>query len=139
LKIFERLFNLKIQDFEAEKEKNTKQGIVDIDETVLNTLLSMGIAENHARKALEKTSNGTIDQIFEYIEKHENDVEFNKPLPSVSNDINKKKKKKPRYIPLELQKLFSQLQLIDTQAVSTQGLFNFIIIIFVNLLTLFCY
>lgn len=82
----------------------------------------MGIPEHHAVRALLGTKNGSLDEVFNYIEAHENDPEFNKPLsdPNDTND-NKKKRKKPRFIPIELQRLFSQLQRSDRLAVSTDG------------------
>ena len=80
----------------------------------------MGVPEDHARKALTATKNGGLDQVFDYIEKNENTKEFNTSLPP-TGDATKKKKRKVRYIPLELQHLFAQLKMADRQAVSTQG------------------
>lgn len=108
---------------EQEAAEDTQKGIIEPDESNLSLLMSMGIAEHHARRALIGTKNGSLDDVFEYIEKHENDAEFNKPMPtnSETEENGKKKRKKPRFIPIELQRLFAQLQLIDQQAVSTHG------------------
>lgn len=78
----------------------------------------MGIPEHHARRALIATKNGSLDEVFGYIEAHENDPEFDKPP---EEDIKKNKKKKPRHIPLELQRLFTFLKLVNQEAVSTHG------------------
>ena len=75
----------------------------------------MGFIEYKVRKALLATNNGELEQLFQYIVEHENDPEFNQPISIL------KKKKKPKYIPLELQNLFTQLYSINKFAVSTQG------------------
>lgn len=75
----------------------------------------MGFAEHKVRKALIATNNGELEQVFQYIDEHDNDPEFNQAISVV------KKKKKPKYIPLELQNLFSQLYLLNKLTVSTQG------------------
>lgn len=93
---------------------------VEIDESLLESLLSMGVLEIHARKALLATKNGGFDQVFDYIEKNEHSQEFNASSSQVG-DTTKKKKRKVRHIPLELQYLFAQLKMADRQAVSTQG------------------
>eukprot|EP01034_Spumella_vulgaris_P022855 gene22855-29029_t len=86
-------------------------------------LMDMGVSENHAMKALTGTKNGSMEECFQYIDAHENDVAFNTEIdPQTAESAAKKKKRKPRYIPLELQRLFSQLKLIDRQAVSTNAL-----------------
>lgn len=112
-----------VETHEQETVEDANKGIIEPDEGNLSLLMSMGIPEHHARRALVGTKNGSLDAVFEYIEHHENDPEFNKPLPNSSeNEENgKKKRKKPRFIPIELQRLFTQLQLIDQQAVSTNG------------------
>lgn len=87
----------------------------------------MGVAEHHARRALLATKNAPLDEIFSYIEQHENDSEFNKPLEESNTDgieENKKKRKKPRQIPLEIQRLFTMLKLVDQETVSTQGRYS---------------
>ena len=75
----------------------------------------MGVDEHKARKAIIATNNGTYDEVFQYIEQHNDDPEFNQVVTI------HKKKKKPRYIPLELQNLFTQLFSINKYSVSTQG------------------
>eukprot|EP01038_Epipyxis_sp_PR26KG_P009755 gene9755-13124_t len=107
-----------VEDHQKEIEESTKHGIVEPDEKLLETLLSMGILENHAKKALIATKNAALDVVFDYIDRHENDPEFNQPIVIVD----RKKKRKPRYIPLELQRLFAQLSMIDRLAISTQDL-----------------
>eukprot|EP01032_Pedospumella_encystans_P025073 gene25073-28345_t len=112
-----------VSNYEQEAAEEVKKGVIEPDEGLLSTLTSMGIPEHHAVRALQGTKNGSLDEVFNYIEAHENDAEFNKPLVD-PNDPNegKKKRKKPRFIPIELQRLFSQLQLSDRLAVSTDEL-----------------
>ena len=82
----------------------------------------MGIPDHHAHRALVGTKNGSLDEVFNYIEANENNPEFNQPLQDPNDTADgKKKRKKPRFIPIELQRLFSQLQLSDRLAVSTDG------------------
>jgi len=111
-----------ISNYEQEVAEEAKKGVVEVDESSLSMLLAMGIPEHHATRALLATKNASLDEVFTYIEAHENDPEFNKPLVDPA-DASKaeKKKKKPRFIPIELQRLFSQLQLSDRLAVSTDG------------------
>ena len=110
----------------------------EVNEGVLSMLVDMGIQEHLARRALQGTNNGDLDAVFGYLESHENDPEFNKPpvqqedgdaggnTDAVADagavlDGSKKKKKKARYIPIELQRLFAHLKLIDQYAISTNG------------------
>jgi uncharacterized UBP type Zn finger protein len=116
------LLFIKVAEHEKEKEDSIIKGLFEVDETILKTLIDMGITENHATKALIGTKNGSLDQVFQFIDAHENDVTFNAEVDmQAAEAAAKKKKRKPRYIPLELQKLFSQLKLVDRQAVSTHG------------------
>lgn len=114
--------SVQVSNYEQDAAEEVKKGVIEPDESLLSTLTSMGIPEHHAVRALQGTKNGSLDEVFNYIEAHENDPEFNKPLVD-PNDANegKKKRKKPRFIPIELQRLFSQLQLSDRLAVSTDG------------------
>jgi hypothetical protein len=98
-----------------------------INEEKLNSLIEMGIDQNLARKALVATKNGEYDEIFEFIEKNASIVIESNDTQAIVTDSarSKPKKRKPRHIPLELQFLFTQLQLADKQAVSTTGPFSF--------------
>jgi hypothetical protein len=80
----------------------------------------MGVSEHHAKRALVATKNASVDEVFSYIDEHESDPEFNKPLEEAA-DSSVRKKKKPRQIPLEIQRLFTQLQMVDQSAVTTEG------------------
>lgn len=110
----------------GETETETqKLDTFEIDNDLLQSLISMGIHEIGARKALVATKNGTYDLIFDFIEKNEHNSDFNLPPPTKAVDnsvVTLKKKRKPRYIPLELQYLFTQLKLVDRLAVSTKEL-----------------
>ncbi len=105
-------------DQKEEKEKSQK-GIVEPDENMVEILVAMGVDEIKAKFCLVQTKNKGVDDAFDYLdrlsEKTDIQAEMNK-LSAVS-----KKKRKPKYIPLELQRLFSELQLIDRETVSTQG------------------
>lgn len=118
--------SIQVNNYEQEAAEEVKKGVIEPDEGLLSTLTSMGIPEHHAVRALQGTKNGSLDEVFNYIEAHENDPEFNKPLvdPNEANE-GKKKRKKPRFIPIELQRLFTQLQLSDRLAVSTDGKYRF--------------
>lgn len=84
----------------------------------------MGVFESHGRRALIATKNGSMDQIFDFLLKNANTPEFQAailPTEQENAAAAKRKKRKPRHIPLELQYLFSLLKMADRQAVSTQG------------------
>lgn len=88
--------------------------MVEPEDALLEQLKSFGFNEHGCRKALIATKNGGIDQAFEYLGLHENDPGFNDP-PTMP------KRRRPRYIPLELQRLFAQMQSLDQRAISTEG------------------
>ena len=77
----------------------------------------MGFPDHKVRKALKATNNGEVEAVIQYIDDHEKDPEFNQEVVQVP-----KKKKRPKYIPLELQNLFTQLYSINQFAVSTQSI-----------------
>lgn len=110
-----------IEEANRQATEESKIGIVEVNEQTLSQLVDMGIPEHHARKALMGTKNGSLDAVFSYIEAHESDPEFNMVPELEAEDGGKKKRKKPRQIPLEIQRLFTQLKLIDQNAVSTHG------------------
>ena len=121
------LRNSQLDEFEQEQQLATQEGHIEPDENMLEMLLSMGILEHHAKRALVGTKNGGLDGVFAYIEEHENDPEFNKPFEdgktaaAAAAAEKTKKKKRPRVIPIELQRLFAQLQLSNKLAISTNG------------------
>jgi hypothetical protein len=80
----------------------------------------MGFDVKGSWKSLVATKNSDFDQACQYYLDHQNDSKFLEEIPMVKE---KKKVKKPRHIPLELQRLFTQLQLLDQKAISTEGLF----------------
>jgi uncharacterized UBP type Zn finger protein len=114
---------LQVKAFEQEKAEDSKKGVIEPDEATLSQLLSMGVPEHQAKRALIATKNASMDEVFNYIDEHGGDPEFNKP-PEETIDSNVRKKKKPRQIPLEIQQLFTQLQIIDQSAVTTEGTHN---------------
>lgn len=79
--------------------------------------MGMGLEEAKAKYALVKTKNKGIEDAFECI------LELgDNPVPAAVSAQQQARKKKPRYVPLELQRLFSELQLIDMQSISTEDL-----------------
>jgi hypothetical protein len=110
-----------VEESQQQAAEDAKAGIVDFNEQSLSQLVDMGIPEHHAKRALIATNNGSLDAVFAYIEAHEHDAEFNKPPEPGQEENGKKKRKRPRLIPLEMQKLFTQLKMIDQGAVSTHG------------------
>ena len=59
-----------------------------------------------------------MNDAIDYIAANSSKAGFNDP----PKEIGSKKKKKPRLIPLELQNLFTRLQLLDCEAISTTDL-----------------
>lgn len=80
-----------------------------------------GVTENKARRALISTKNASVEAVFEYLESHPNEPG---DLIDISEDP-KKKKRKPRLIPLELQNLFTRMQCVDQATLSTEGVYFF--------------
>ena len=81
----------------------------------------MGFTREGAYRSVEGTKNSGLEQALEYAFQHSNDKNFNDPL-LVTQDENKKKKKKPRLIPLELQHLFTKMQCLNCSSISTEDL-----------------
>jgi hypothetical protein len=104
-----------IEQFEKEKAEKKNKGDVEPDENMLEMLVAMGIERLTAVAVLQATKNAGVDEAFEYINKRGNNI------PKTGPEKSKKSTSKPRFVPLELQRLFSELQLIDAVAVSTQG------------------
>ena len=106
-----------MDEYEQEKKENALKGIVEPDESMVEMLKSWGCEEPLARKALTAVKNQSVQDAFDYIESHESEMR----LELANSNEQKKKKKKPRLIPLELQRLFVQMQLLDKKSLSTQG------------------
>jgi uncharacterized UBP type Zn finger protein len=113
---------------------STEKGELEADEAMLEQLKAMGLNEHGAAKALVVTKN-SLEEAMDYCFAHGEDPGFNDPPPgSASGDADnaneaggaaggkQKKKKKARLIPLELQRLFTELLKIDKSAVSTASL-----------------
>jgi hypothetical protein len=86
-------------------------------------LNAMGVDESTAKFVLIQTKNKGVEEALDYLDRlgeREVQAELNKYQASI-NSANTKKKRKPKYIPLELQRLFSELQLINRCTVSTNG------------------
>ncbi|RYH28758.1 hypothetical protein EON65_11025 [archaeon] len=85
---------------------------------MLSMLVGMDVDKEIASLALIRTNNAGIDQAFEYLVEHGDSLEeeVRKKTGKANNKV-----QKPRYIPLELQKLFSELYALNIQAVSTKG------------------
>lgn len=105
-----------IAEFEEQK---SKEGSIEPDENLLESLKTMGFNEYAAQKALIETKNAGFEQAVEYCMEHQDDPSMQQP--TAVDDGAKRKKKKPRYIPLELQRLFTQLQELNQRAISTEG------------------
>lgn len=104
------------QDKKATDKKPTNSAVVEADENLVAELVSMGFSEHGGRRSLIATKNNLGDAV-DFFGRNCDTPGFNDPPP---DDV--KKKKKPRLIPLELQRLFAQMQLLDCQTVSTQEL-----------------
>lgn len=105
-----------VDDYEKQNARD------ETNEILLNDLLEMGLNEIGSRKSLSATKNVGVTQAVEYYWQHESDPDFNAPSKL---EEGKKKKKKPRFIPIELQKLFTNLQLLNEKSISTEGITTF--------------
>ncbi len=74
---------------------------------MLNEMKSMGMSEIASKRSLIATKNKSLEEAMEYYYQNIQDPAFNAEV--VSAEEVKKKKKKPRLIPLELQRLFTQV------------------------------
>jgi hypothetical protein len=95
------------------------------DESLVSALTEMGFDQHGAVRSVLATNNSSIDAALNYYLQHSEDAGFLEPTAdkkgSSKNQESKqdKKKKKPRLIPLELQRLFSQLQCLNVESQST--------------------
>ena len=108
-----------IQEEQAITGENDGKGEIDADETILEQLKGMGFGEFGATKSLLSTGNDNFEAAFEYYLAHSEDPGF---LDDPNKDKKAPKKKKPRLIPLELQRLFTELKKLNAKAVSTASL-----------------
>jgi hypothetical protein len=94
-------------------------------------LVSMGFGEALCRAALVATKNKGVPEAYEWISSNEHAyaesantaasvAEEHSSAAASSSSNNGGKKKKPRLIPLELQRLFVQLQLLEQRSISTE-------------------
>lgn len=103
-------------EHEQERAKQQAEGSIEPDDNLVQQLVDMGFNENGSKKACVATKNAGFEEAMEWIFQHSEDPGFEDP----SEHEKRAKKKKPRLIPLELQRLFTQLQLLDCSAISTQ-------------------
>jgi ribosomal protein L7/L12 len=108
-----------LDEYLEEKSNAVTLGIVEADDSKLEQLKEFGIEEEIARRALIIVKNAGIIEAMDYIDQHEN--ELRTQISKSTAEDSKKKKKKPRLIPLELQRLFTQMQLLNRRSLSTQG------------------
>ena len=92
---------------------------------MLNTLTTFGFSANFSRVALVAVKNASLEAAMDWMNSNEA-VEKNLAAESAAagsggNGSDAKKKKKPRMIPLELQRLFTQLQMLNQRSISTEG------------------
>lgn len=107
-------------DAHVEEQANLqKEGIIEADEGMLEMLTCMGIEEPMAKAVLVAVRNAGIAEAFEYLEVHRDSLQ--QQLDSKTQEDSKRKIKKPRYIPLELQRLFAELTALNRFSVSTEG------------------
>ena len=108
-----------LNEFNQDRDEASKIGIVEVNESMLEQLKEFGVEDEVARNGLISVKNSGVMEAFEYIGSHQEELKT--IVNSTVNDSKKRKKVKPRLIPLELQKLFTRLQLIDQKSISTQG------------------
>jgi uncharacterized UBP type Zn finger protein len=112
---------LLLDEYEREKTENANKGIVEPSESMVEQLKNFGIEEAIARRALVATKNAGVEVAFSYIDEHPEEMKQVKEQQLAGSSELKKKKRKPRLIPLELQRLFVQMQLLNKKSLSTQG------------------
>ena len=103
-----------------EKSSVSSESLVNM--TIVGDLVAMGFDENGSKKAVIATKSAGMEPALNYYLEHCEDKGFTEPEKAeaaAADDKTSKKKKKPRTIPLELQRLFSQLELLDIEAQST--------------------
>jgi len=91
----------------------------EVSEATFATLAEM-FSEEIARKICLLSKMTEVPDIVEFYMVHKDEIDAEIQAESMHLDV-KKKKKKPRLIPLELQRLFSQLKDIDVWSISTEG------------------
>lgn len=117
-----------------EEESVNAPSKLDGCEELINILTQMGFSNNGAKRSILQTSNN-MEEALAYALTHGEDTGFNDPVDGDNYTANstssvatategnggRKKKRKPRHIPIELQQLFSRMQLVDKKAISTEG------------------
>ena len=106
---------------------NNNSGEFEVNEDLLAQLASMGVNDFIAKKALKSTKNAAIEEVFEYIMTNETTLEKEakeevERVRNTTKDVKIKKSSKPRLIPLELQKLFTNMQSLNLKALTTSDL-----------------
>ena len=108
-----------LDDYLQEKSNDVASGIIEPDEALLEQLKEFGMDENISKRALIAIKNAGVMEAMDYIDQHEQELKI--LIATTPIEDAKKKKKKPRLIPLELQRLFTQMQQLNKRSVSTQG------------------
>lgn len=95
------------------------------DERNIEQMTALGFSYEASYRSLEACPD--ITSALDYAFAHAEDDDFNDPLPhqlagAAEPANSKKKKRKPRQIPLELQRLFAKMQCLDCASISTEDL-----------------
>lgn len=134
----------------AEKERQQQQaaalggedptGGQFIDDDLLQKLTGMSLEVHGVRRALLAVKNASFEKAMEYYLTHSEDAGFLDPPPKSAAEqereaaaaavalaqkqakLKQPKKTKPRLIPLELQRLFAQMQHLQQRAITTEAL-----------------
>lgn len=109
-----------MEEYERQQKLDEKKGVVEPDETMMERLIESGLDSIGVKKTLIAVKNKSLEDAFDYYYSNIDKPNFLTQSQSTREE-SKKKKRKPRYIPLELQRLFSQLDLLNQKAISTQG------------------
>lgn len=115
-------------DEDEEKKEDATKGVAEADEGMVASMTTMGVDVAQARVALVAVKSAGVEQAMEYLFSHESDVQFVEAVKQMQAQMQaqaqaqkKPKQRKTRTIPLELQRLFAQMQLLNKKSLSTQG------------------
>jgi hypothetical protein len=108
---------MQVREDQEQHHKKTTSGIIEADDQLVEMMVNMGFEDKRVRCALV-TAKNDMERAFEIIDTI-SEKELQKYISQQQQATSTRKK--PRYIPLELQRLFTELQCYDQISISTEG------------------